>query len=108
MDFSQYSKERTVRWKMEDLCRAHVDTTVNKIVSNFDLSTSFEERLGVRNGRLAKFGNRRYALIVQALLGVFIKCPNCRLSFRPTRPRPGPSISTRPLPGGWEGTHLVR
>ena len=94
---------------MEDLCRAHVDTTVNKIVSDFDLPTSFEEHLGIGDGGLAKFGNCRYALIVQALLGVLIKRPNSRLSFRPTplRPRQYRPPSSSPS-RGWEATHRVR
>jgi len=90
---------------MKDLCRAHVNPTVNKIVPNFDLPASFEERLGIRNGDPAELGNCRYALIVQALLCVFIKRPNSRLSFRSTH-SPGQYLPV--FQGERLGTHLVR
>jgi len=77
--------------KWGDLCRAHIDPTVNKVVPNFDLPASFEERLRIRNGDPAELGNSRHAFIVQALLRVLIERPNSRLSLRPTHL---PSIST--------------
>ena len=103
----QHSSTRSIMRKWSDLCRAHIDPAVNKVVPNFDFPASFEKSPGSRHGSLAELGHSRYAFIIQALLRIFIKRPNCCLSFWPTYLINIPPSCTH---GGDKvaSTHLVR